>query len=93
MQKYLRAQAVMENDDTQSQFANIFNQAVLEINPNHPIMMKLKLMYEENAEDEVGKELVNLVFNTAALAAGYVLDNAAEYSLMVNKMLTKMVQS
>jgi hypothetical protein len=30
------------------------------------------------------------VFNTAALAAGYVLDNAAEYSQMVVKMMTRL---
>jgi hypothetical protein len=41
MQKYLRAQAVVESDD-KGQFANIFNQAVLEINPTHPIIERLK---------------------------------------------------
>jgi HSP90 family molecular chaperone len=41
MQKYLRAQAVVESDD-KGQFANIFNQAVLEINPTHPIVQRLK---------------------------------------------------
>lgn len=42
MQKYLRAQSVVEEDITQGQFSNIFNQAVLEINPTHPIIVKLK---------------------------------------------------
>jgi HSP90 family molecular chaperone len=41
MQKYLRAQAVVEND-TDGQFSNIFNQAVLEVNPTHPIIQRLK---------------------------------------------------
>jgi HSP90 family molecular chaperone len=41
MQKYLRAQAVVEND-SDGQFSNIFNQAVLEVNPSHPIIERLK---------------------------------------------------
>lgn len=41
MQKYLRAQAVVEND-SDGQFSNIFNQAVLEVNPSHPIIQRLK---------------------------------------------------
>lgn len=41
MQKYLRAQAVVEND-ADGQFSNIFNQAVLEVNPSHPIIQRLK---------------------------------------------------
>ena len=88
MQKYLRAQAVMD-EDGKGEFANIFNQAVLEINPSHPIITKLKAMQEADPENEESKELVDLVFNTAALAAGYMLDNSAEYSKMVVKMMTK----
>ena len=41
MQKYLRAQAVVESDD-KGQFSSIFNQAVLEVNPSHPIIERLK---------------------------------------------------
>jgi len=89
MQKYLRAQAVVE-EDNKGEFANIFNQAVLEINPGHPIITKLKAMQEADAESDEAKEMVSLVFNTAALAAGYMLDNSAEYSKMVINLMTKM---
>ena len=33
---------------------------------------------------------MELVFNTAALSAGYALQNSAEYSQMVVKLLTKL---
>lgn len=96
MQKYLRAQAVME-DEAKGRFANVFNQAVLEINPDHPIIQNLRSLHEEEVvggkevEDSVhAKETVELIFNTAALAAGYVLDNAADYSQMVVKMMTRL---
>jgi len=92
MQKYLRAQAVVEEDD-KGQFANIFNQAVLEVNPDHPIIIRLKAMQEADAESSEARDMAELVFNTAALAAGYVLDNSADYSLMVVKMMTKLANA
>eukprot|EP00595_Chromulina_sp_UTEXLB2642_P002669 CAMPEP_0196763398 /NCGR_PEP_ID=MMETSP1095-20130614/4014_1 /TAXON_ID=96789 ORGANISM="Chromulina nebulosa, Strain UTEXLB2642" /NCGR_SAMPLE_ID=MMETSP1095 /ASSEMBLY_ACC=CAM_ASM_000446 /LENGTH=712 /DNA_ID=CAMNT_0042116513 /DNA_START=76 /DNA_END=2214 /DNA_ORIENTATION=- len=90
MQKYLRAQAVVDSED-KGNFANIFNQAVLEINYNHPIIQKLNTYHESSPDSSEAKELVEIMFNTAALSAGYVLDNSAEYSKMVVQMLTKFV--
>ena len=87
MQKYLRAQAVVENDD-KGQFENVFNQAVLEINPAHPIVERLMAVHAVDPEAPEARDTVELVFNTAVLSAGYALDNAAEYSKMVVKMMT-----
>lgn len=92
MQKYLRAQAVVENDD-KGEFANIFNQAVLEINPTHPIIQHMNKLQEADAESAEAKDAALLVFNTAALAAGYMLDNAAEYSQMVTRMMVRAATS
>merc|ERR1712146_41957 len=92
MQKYLRAQAVVENDD-KGEFANIFNQAVLEINPNHAIITHLMKLHDEDEQGEEAKETVEIVFNTAALAAGYILDNAAEYSNLVVKMMARLAKA
>jgi heat shock protein beta len=92
MQKYLRAQAVAENDESISgkgSFSTIFNQAVLEINLDHPIIRRIRKMYESENDSDEAKERVQLLFNTAALAGGYVLDNSAEYAQMVVNMLIK----
>jgi heat shock protein beta len=91
MQKYLRAQAVVEEDNA-GQFSNVFNQAVLEINPSHPVIERLTTIHGIDKDSEEAKETVNMVFNTAALAAGYSLDNAAEYSKMVVKIMTALAQ-
>lgn len=74
----------------QGQFENIFNQAVLEINPSHPIIQRLKSLSENDADSTEAKDTAELIFNTAALAAGYVLDNSAEYAQMVVKMMTNL---
>lgn len=92
MQKYLRAQAVVENDD-RGEFSNVFNQAVLEINPTHPIIESLKVIQENDPESVDAKDSVLLMFNTAALAAGYVLDNASDYAKLVTSMMSKLANS
>ena len=90
MQKYLRAQAVVEADD-KGEFANIFNQAVLEVNPKHPIVLQLKALCDDPAKktSEEALEMVEIVFSTAALAAGYVLDNSARYAQLITKMMAR----
>lgn len=92
MQKYLRAQAVVD-ETNQSQFANVFNQAVLEINPEHPIIRDLQAQYERDPESTVAKERVEVIFNTAALAAGYLLDNAADYSQLIVRLMTQLADA
>ena len=49
-------------------------------------------MQETDSDSIEAKETADLVFSTAALSAGYVLDNAAEYSAMVTKMMTRLAQ-
>ena len=80
---------MVENDD-KGQFANIFNQAVLEINPEHPVIVNLMKLHESEPGGDEAQETVEVVFNTAALAAGYALDNAAEYSNLIVKMMSRM---
>ena len=57
------------------------------------MFQSLKLLSEQSGDSAEAKETAELIFNTAALAAGYVLDNSAEYSQMVVKMLTKLAAS
>lgn len=92
MQKYLKAQAVME-EDKNGQYAQIFNQAVLEINPDHAIIKHLQRMHDSDPEGKDSVATVELMFNTAALAAGYLLDNAADYAQMIVKLLTQVAES
>jgi heat shock protein beta len=89
MQKYLKAQSVVEKEQS-GQFSDVFNQAVLELNPKHPIIIDLKRMYDIDPNSPEANERVHVLFNTAALAAGYTLDNAADYSKMITKLMTQL---
>jgi HSP90 family molecular chaperone len=84
-------QAVVE-EDSKGQFANVFNQAVLEVNLAHPIIGSLRRTYDTTPDAPEARETAEMVFNTAALAAGYALDNAADYSQMVVKLMTRIVE-
>jgi molecular chaperone HtpG len=97
MQKYIRQQAVATQEATGDlagvpggMYANVFNQAVLEINPNHPIIKHLKSTFVADPESTVAVDSIRLMFETAKLSAGYVLDNSAEYSRLVVKLMTRM---
>ena len=46
-------------------------------------------MHDSGTNNEDTNDTINLVFNTAALSAGYILDNAAEYSKLVTRIMTK----
>ena len=94
MQKYLRAQAVVEAED-KGEFANIFNQAVLEVNPTHPITLKLKQIAEDEQRKGLpeSRELVEIVFSTAALAAGYLIDDGPGFAVKVSKLMAKAMQA
>ncbi len=56
-------------------------QPILEINPNHPLVQRLK--YETDRFDD----WVNLLFGQAVLAEGGALDNPAEYVRLMNNLL------
>ena len=56
-------------------------QPILEINPNHPLVQRLK--YETDGFDD----WTNLLFGQAVLAEGGVLSDPAEYVRLMNKLL------
>lgn len=56
-------------------------QPILEINPNHPLVQRLK--YETDRFDD----WTNLLFGQAVLAEGGALDNPAEYVRLMNDLL------
>ncbi len=89
MQRYLKTQNVADSEDRAST-NRIFNQAVLELNPDHPVIQSLKQLHEQDPNSAEAKDRVELLFSTAALAAGYILDNSVEYSQQVVKLLTQL---
>ena len=62
-------------------------QTVLEINIDHPIVEKLKFLYENNKEDL--KEYTKILYAQARLIEGLPIENPTEISNLVCKMISK----
>lgn len=90
MQKYLKSQTVMEGQEREK-LASLFNQAILEINMNHPVIQAVSQMHaQQQADSPEAKDIVNMIYHSAALAAGYSLENAADFSSGVIKLMTRL---
>ncbi|KAL7573079.1 hypothetical protein ACA910_018765 [Epithemia clementina (nom. ined.)] len=73
MQRYMRAQAVGTGADADSLMGGR-NKAVLEINPNHPIVQSLNRRLKADPASKESKELEEralLVYDVAAMTSGY----------------------
>ena len=62
-------------------------QTILEINETHPIVEKLKSLYDDN-KDEL-KEYTKILYAQARLIEGLPIDNPTEISNLVCKMISK----
>jgi hypothetical protein len=86
MQKYYRAQSVTTDDE--SGMAGQFNQAILELNPSHPIISSLKSKVEAAPDATETLEMGKLVYDVAALAGGYDVDDPGAFSARVVKLMS-----
>jgi len=60
---------------------------IFEVNPTHPLVVKLD---EETDEDRFG-DIVSILFGQAGLADGVQLENPADFSTRLNKLLLELV--
>jgi len=59
----------------------------LEINPEHPVIQKLRLMKDTAPHSEETKDMVILLYETAALKGGYNLEEPAEHAKRVTTLM------
>ena len=83
MERIMKAQALRNNQMDKFMGA----QKILEINPNHNIMKTLK--DKVNVEDNNKRciDIVSLLYDTALLNSGFMLDTPTEYANKVNRLL------
>lgn len=93
MQKYYRAQSVQMGDDDGSGIDAQFNQAILELNPGHPIVRSLQEKVAGAPDDTETLELGKLVYDVAAVAGGYDVEDPGAFTARVVKLLAKQVQA
>merc|ERR1711972_962410 len=86
MQRYMKSQTTSSASD--SAFAiGSRNQAILEINPNHNVIMQLKNAMETDPESTETEDIVLLVYETAALIGGYTIEDPGDFAKRVTKLM------
>merc|ERR1719382_583771 len=86
MQRYMKSQTTSSASD--SAFAiGSRNQAILEINPQHAVIRKLKNAMETSPEAETTEDMVMMVYETAALIGGYSIEDPGEFAKRVTKLM------
>jgi heat shock protein beta len=91
MQRYMRAQAVASGRDGASGFGNL-NQAVMEINPKHPIIKDLDRMVKADRESKEAEEYAKLLYDVASMTSGYDVADMSSFAKRVMSMMSGKVQ-
>jgi molecular chaperone HtpG len=76
MERILKSQA-LSNSNTM--MMGMFNKRNIEINPSHPIMLKLSNSIDDESQQEAFEKLVDVVYDSAMLASGYQLEDINGY--------------
>jgi molecular chaperone HtpG len=63
------------------------NKRVLELNIDHPVLNKIKHLFNENKDNPVLKDYSSLLFDIAVIGEGGKLENPSQFSKMVGKLM------
>ena len=85
MQRYMKAQSVASGGDGG---LGSMNQAVLEINPKHPIIQDLQSMVRTDAESSETKNFAMLIYDVASMTGGYEVSDAGAFAKRVMSLMT-----
>merc|ERR1711920_470998 len=83
MQRIMKAQVL--RDSQMSSF--MMGKKKMEVNAGHPIMIELKKKFLENENDLTIKDLVWLIYDTAALTSGFSLQDPVTFASRIHKMI------
>lgn len=84
MEIIMKAQAFADPDSFQYMTPKA---KILELNPHHSIVKEMLRLVESEEEDEKAKELGHLVYDTALIATGYLMNDNAEYAKRMYKWI------
>ena len=83
LERIMQAQALKDN----TTMDYMKSPKILEINPDHIIIKGLKDRITEDKTDKTIKDLVYLLFNTAMLSSGFLLEDPSSFSKLIHRMV------
>jgi len=84
MERIMRAQAIGGDNLRNPMFAP---KKIMEVNVNHPLIQELKNRIVEDESDATAADIASLMYDTAALASGFTLDDPAVFSSRIIRMM------
>uniref|UniRef100_A0A336LUV9 CSON002533 protein n=1 Tax=Culicoides sonorensis TaxID=179676 RepID=A0A336LUV9_CULSO len=86
MERLALSSAHQKTDDPQRTYY-LNQKKTLEINPRHPVMRNLLNRIEADPDDPTAKETALMLFRTATLRSGYMLQETADFADSIDKMM------
>jgi len=83
MQRIMKAQVLRDNQ--MSSF--MMGKKKMEVNPRHPIIVEIKKKFVESETDRTIKDLVWLIYETAALTSGFSLKDPVAFAGRIHKLI------
>jgi len=85
MQRFMKAQAAATGDDMGMLGGMAAN---LELNPNHPAVLKLKQMVVDDKKSAATRDYATLLYDVAAVSSGYEVADPAAFAARVVRLMT-----
>nr|AER60491.1 heat shock protein gp96 [Apostichopus japonicus] len=86
MERIMLSQAYSQPGSDSSSFYK-GQKKTLEINVRHPLIKKLAAQVEEDGESQTAKDLAEVLFETAVLRSGFMLEDSAAFAGRIERML------
>jgi len=86
MERIMNSQAYAKSKDPSQNFYAT-QKKTLEVNPYHPLIKELNKRVIASTEDDIAKDLAQVMFETATLRSGFVIKDSLDFAKRIERML------
>ena len=88
MERIMKSQALQDPERAKYMKAH----KIMEVNPRHPIISRLLAMVEEDAESDVVRDYANLLYDSALMNSGFMIDEPNEFASRLYTLMRESLQ-